>query len=372
MTTPGDQAILVCAGEPSGDIHGAPVVAALRAGYPGVTLEGCGGSRMAGAGLELLAGIEHLSAMGFLEVLGAVPRHTALLRRLVGQARAGRYRLAILIDYPGFHLRLGPALRRAGVPVLLYIAPQLWAWRPGRMSRLRKAADRLAVVLPFEAGWFGARGMPARFVGHPLLDLPRPERRQARASLELTPDGGVLGIFPGSRKRDIERHWPLFREVASRMMAEGRCTSAIVAGTAEGAYPDAGPIRVIRERPELVFSAATAALVKSGTSTLDATLAGTPMVVGYRSSWSTYAIARRLMTVDRISLVNLVAQQDVVPEFWHLPISAREVGDALAPLLDPASLEHRDQVDRLAMVSRLLGTSGAANRVVELAGELLA
>lgn len=369
--TPGeDQAILVSAGEPSGDVHGAPVVAELRKRYPGVKLEGPGGPRMATMGLEIITGIEQLSAMGFLEVVRSVPRHAALLRQLVAKAKAGRYRFAILIDYPGFHLRLGEALRKAGIPVLIYIAPQLWAWRPGRLKRLTRAADRLAVILPFEVEWFGGRGLSARFVGHPLLDQIRPGPGPALESLALTPDSRVLGIFPGSRNREIAAHWPLFREVANRMLAEGRCTSVIVAGTSEGEYPDPGAIRVVRGQADEVFAASTAALVKSGTSTLEAALVATPMVVAYQSSRSTYAIARRLMTVDRISLVNLVAGQDVVPEFWHLPISAREIGDALAPLLDPDSPEHRAQLSGLAAVSQRLGTPGAARRVVELAGEL--
>lgn len=372
MTSREDQAILVSAGEPSGDLHGAPVVAALREQYPGMKLEGPGGPRMKAMGLEIVTGIDQLSAMGFLEVVRSVPRHAALLRHLAAKAKRGRYRLAILIDYPGFHLRLGEALRRAGVPVLIYIAPQLWAWRPGRLSRLRRAADCLGVVLPFEAEWFGSRGIPAQFVGHPLLDRSFPSRAQALEGLAQTPDSRVLGIFPGSRTREIAAHWPLFREVARRMLAEGRCSSALVAGTADGEYPDPGPIGILRQQPEQVLAASTAALVKSGTTTLEAALMGTPMVVAYQSSRSTYGIARRLMTVDRISLVNLVAGQDVVPEFWHLPISARETGDALAPLLDRGSPEHRAQLSGLASVSQRLGTPGAARRVVELAGELLA
>jgi lipid-A-disaccharide synthase len=372
MSGAGGQGILVCAGEPSGDLHGAPLVTALRAGFPGALLEGCGGPRMAASGLQVVAGIDRLSAIGFLEAVRTVPRHVALLRRLVAAGRAGRYQLAILIDYPGFHLRLGEALRRAGVRVLYYVAPQLWAWRPGRIGRLKRAVDRLAVVLPFEADWFGSRGVDCRFVGHPLLDQPGPDRGVARRELEMTPEARVLGIFPGSRTREIERNWPLFREVARRMMAEGRCTSAIVAGTQDGHYPGAGEIRVVRNRPDVVLGAATAVLVKSGTSTLEAALAGTPMVVGYRSGWSTYAIARRLMTVDRISLVNLVAGQDVVPEFWHLPVSPAAVGDALAPLLDPGSVEHGAQLAALRRVRERLGSPGAAGRVAELAGELLA
>ncbi len=370
MSSPPGRAILVSAGEPSGDSHGAPVVAALRQQFPGLRLEGCGGPRMAAMGLDVLTGIDRLSAMGFLEVARAIPRHGMLLRRLVRQATAGRYRLAILIDYPGFHLRLGRALRQAGVPVIQYIAPQLWAWRPGRLAALRNAISRLAVILPFEADWFARRGLPARFVGHPLLDRLRPDRGRARVTLRLALDDRVLGIFPGSRPAEIAQNWPLFRQVAVRMMAEGRCTSAIVAGTAQGRYPDPGPIRVVREQPEMVMAAATAALIKSGTSTLEAALCQTPMVVGYRARRSTYAIARRLMTVDRISLVNLVAGEDLVPEFWHLPLSAGEIGDALAPLLDHDTAEHRAQRAGLEGVRRRLGSPGAASRVVELAGEL--
>jgi lipid-A-disaccharide synthase len=334
-------------------------------------LEGVGGPRMAATGLRLLAGIEQLSALGFVEAARTVPRHVALARRLVAAARQGRYRLAILIDYPGFHLRLGEMLRRTGVPVLYYVAPQLWAWRPGRIPRLRRAVDRLAVILPFEVDWFRSRGIESRFVGHPLLDHSWPDRAQAREALHLPLEGRVLGIFPGSRTQEIKRHWPLFRAVAHRMMAEGRCTSAIVAGTADGAYPDGEGIRVVRGRAGEVLAATTAALIKSGTATLEAALAGTPMVVAYRSSWSTYTIARRLMTVDRISLVNLVAGQDIVPEFWHRPLRATELADAMSPLLDPATVEHAAQQTGLGVVRERLGTPGAADRVAEMAEALV-
>lgn len=372
MTGRDGRAILVSAGEPSGDLHGAPVVAALRERFPGVAIEGCGGPRMAAMGLDVQMGIDRLSAMGFLEIVRTVPRHAALLGRLRRAARAGRYRLAILVDYPGFHLRLGAALRAAGVPVLQYVAPQLWAWRPGRAAALRNAVSGLAAILPFEPEFFAARGIPARFVGHPLLDRARAGPEAARQALGLARDAPVLGIFPGSRPGEIARNWPLFRAVARRMLEEGRCAAVLVAGTAEGAYPGAGSMRVIRDGSGQVMAAATAALVKSGTTTLEGALAGTPMVVAYRTRRSTYAIARRLIQVDRISLVNLVAGRDVVPEFWHLPLSASEMGDALVPLLDRASAAAQAQREGLASVRERLGTPGAASRVVQLAEELLA
>lgn len=372
MTDTSPRRILVSAGEPSGDGYGAEVVAALRATRPDLECEGPGGPAMARAGLTVRCPVERLSAIGFAEVVRTVPRHLRLLRELARDARAGRYAAAVLIDYPEFHLRLGRALRRAGVPVVWYVAPQLWAWWPGRLPRLRSATDRLAVVLPFEASWFGARGLPAEFVGHPLLDRPWPAREEARAALRLPADARVLGIFPGSREAEVARNWPLFRDVGKQMLAEGRATRAIVAGTAGGYYPDAAPLVIQRDRPDQVLAAATAALVKSGTTTLEAACVGTPVVVAYRASFSTYLIARRVLTAEFISLVNLVAGRAVVPEFWHLPVRADEVAAAMRPLLDAASAEHEGQRAALAGVRAALGRPGAAGRVATMALEQLA
>lgn len=322
---------------------------------------------MAAAGANIRYPVERLSAMGFAEVLATVPRHVRLFRDLNRDARAGRYAAAILIDYPGFHLRLGRALRRAGVPVVWYIAPQLWAWRPGRLAGLRAAADRVAVVLPFETAWFGERDVAVEFVGHPLLDRAWCTKAAAREQLGIPPDAAVLGMFPGTREAEVTRNWPLFRDVGTRMLAEGRATRVIVAGTAGGYYPDSGTLTVQRDRPDLVMAAATAVLLKSGSTGLEAAWMRTPMVVAYRSSWSTYAIARRVLTVRWISLANLIAGRKVVPEFWHLPVRAEDVGDALRPLLDSSSAEHQAQLVELERIRSQLGPPGAATRVATMA-----
>ncbi len=322
------------------------------------------------AGADLVARVDQLSALGFLEVLQALPRHLGLLGRLSQRARE-RYDLAILIDYPGFHLRLGERLRGAGVPVLQYVAPQLWAWRPGRARQLCRAADRLAVILPFEPAWFEHRGIPCRFVGHPLLDEPLPCQAQAREALRIPPSERVLGIFPGSRRSEVSRNWPLFRGVGQRLLERGRCQRVLVAGTAHEAYPGGEGFEIHRHAARLVLAAATAALIKSGTTTLEAACIGTPMVVGYRASWSTQAIARRLMTVDSISLVNLILPQPVVPEFWRWPLREGRLAAALEPLLDPGSVQHREQREALSRVQASLGSPGAAARVADLALTLL-
>lgn len=364
--------IFVSAGEPSGDLHGAGVVRALRERFPDATIEALGGPRMAQAGATLRYRMEGLAAFGVVEIVSKLGAHLRLLRALRQDFRAGRYDLVILIDYPGFHLRVAEAARAAGTKVLYYIAPQLWAWRPERARRLAAAVDRLAVVLPFEQPFFGRLGLRSEYVGHPLVDrAPAPSRASARESLDIAPGSRVIGLFPGSRAQEIRRLWVPFRDAAARLLAEGRCDRVIVAGTEWGQYPDAGAAEILRGDPSRLLAAANAALVKSGTTTLEAALAGTPMVVAYKVHPLTYHVFQRLRTVEWVSLVNLVAGREVVPELLQHRAEAGPLADALRPLLDADDPRTRAQHEGFALVRHRLGAPGATTRVVGLAGELL-
>jgi len=372
MTSPQAPRIFVSAGEPSGDLHGAAVVRALRARHPGAVIEALGGPHMAAAGATIRYPMEGLAAFGLVEVVTKLGAHLRLLRALKSDFRAGRYDLAILIDYPGFHVRVAEAARAAGTKVLYYIAPQLWAWRPGRARRFASAVDRLAVVLPFEQRFFGELGLRSEYVGHPLVDREGwPTREEDRARLGLAPGSRVLGLFPGSRTQEVRRLWGPFRDAALRMLEEGRCDRVLVAGTPGGDYPDPGPLRITVGDPIPVFAASDAALAKSGTTTLEAALAGVPMVVAYKVHPLTFLMFQRLRTVRWVSLVNLVAEREVVPEMLQHRAEAGSLADALRPLLDPRDPRTVAQREGLALVRERLGAPGATTRVVALADELL-
>lgn len=364
--------VFLSAGEPSGDLHGGAVVKELRSAEPDIVIEALGGPQVAAAGAAVRHPMERYTVLGFVEVLGKIPAHLRLLRRLEHQFRAGAYDLALLIDYPGFNVRVAEAAHRHGVKVLYYIAPQLWAWRPERAKRLAGAVDRLAAVLPFEPAFFARHGIRAEYVGHPLLDRPAPpSRSEARRGLGIGAEERVLGIFPGSRAQETARLWPPFRDAARRLLATRACDRVVVAGTTDGQYPGAESFLLHRGAPRSVFACADAALAKSGTTTLEAALADVPMVVAYRVNPLTYWLARRLITVPWISLVNLVAEAPVVEELIQQAATPERLADAVTPLLHPEHPKTRAQRDGLRRVRERLGGGGAAAKVAGIAAELL-
>jgi lipid-A-disaccharide synthase len=266
-------------------------------------------------------------------------------------------------------MKLAAAARRAGVPVVYYITPQVWAWGAGRLPRLARLITKAAVILPFEADLLRAHGIDATFVGHPLLDRARdlPDRGTARARLALGPNEPVLALFPGSRRQEIERHLDDFVAVARRLEA-GLPGLRVVVSVAPGITVDPArcPYRQVADASLVVLRAADAALCKSGTTTLEAAVAGCPLVVAYRTSRWTHAVARRLVRIPHIGLVNVVAGRAVAPEFVQDALVPAAVAEALRPLLDHQQPQRQNMVAALEEVRRQLGEPGAAERTAAL------
>ena len=365
--------ILILAGEASGDLHGAKLAERLRLVRPDLALVGTGGERMAQAGVTLLAQAE--GGVGFVEVIRHLPRHWRLLNALRTRFAKGNVALVILIDYPGFNMRVAAAAKAAGIPVLYYITPQVWAWKAGRLKTMAEVITRAAVILPFEEALLRAHRIDATFVGHPLLDRAQtmPDRAEARRRIGLPVDGEVLALFPGSRPEEIRRHLSDFVAVA-RQLEERRPGLRVVVSVAPTIDLGAAalPFPMVRSASFDVLRAADVALCKSGTTTLEAAVAGCPCAIVYRTSPISYMIAKRLVKIAHIGLLNIVAGRRVAPEFVQDDFEPVRVADALMPLFDITSAERLAMLAGLAEVRGRLGTPGASDRVAEMASEMVA
>jgi lipid-A-disaccharide synthase len=374
--TPASQrpVIFLSAGEPSGDLHGAALARAIRRRIPDARLIGLGGPRMAAEGTELLAGLDELAVMGLAEVLKHLPYFIRLRRRVFETLARERVDLVVPIDYPGFNLRLAHHARELGVPVLYFIAPQVWAWHASRAKTLARDTDRIAVILPFEEEFLREAGGNASFVGHPLLDAATPAgpRAEWAARLGLDAERPVLALFPGSRRQEVERHLELFSAAAAevvRSRSEVQPVIAAAPGLDRSLF--AGAAWPLADDTGALLRHATAALVKSGTTTLEAAISGTPFAVVYRMNRLTFQIARRLVRVPHIALANLVAGERLAPEFVQDDAQPDRLAAALLDLLDPDSPTRIRMVTGFERIRDLLGQGGAADRVAEMAVELL-
>ena len=354
-------------------MHAAPVVVALRHHLPGIQVDALGGPALARAGATIRHATAPRAVMGLVEVLTSLPRHLALLRHLDQEFRGRKYDLLLAIDYPGFNLRLAERATRNGVPVVYYIPPKHWATSSRLTPRFARAVSRVACILPFEPEYFRSYGIRAEFVGHPLLDRePAPSRDPARRALGIGPAERVVALFPGSRRQEIDQMWPAFRDTGKRLLAAHTVDRVLVATLAGRSYPEPGDASLVGDQPALVWASADAALVKSGTATLEGALASVPMVVAYRMNRFTGWVARRMIRVPWISLVNLIAKRAIVPELLQDDVNPEALHLAVAPLLERHSPAAARQLAGFREIQSMLGERGAAERVAGMCRELLA
>ncbi|MBI3098276.1 MAG: lipid-A-disaccharide synthase [Planctomycetes bacterium] len=320
--------ILIVAGEPSGDLHGARLARALVEADPAVRLLGAGGPKMKAAGVELRVETTRHAVTGIVEVLGGLSEFRRWHHRLVQTVQRDRPEAVVCIDFPDFNLRFAETAAALGTRLVYYICPQVWAWRKGRVRAIRRLFSRVLCIFPFEEAFYGKHGVPAKWVGHPLIDAlaEAPPPADLRRELGIPAEAPLIACLPGSRTSEVRRHWPIFRE-AARRVAGAHPETRFVCAAAEDLPDEAlaeghGPrveIARVRGRTRDVLHAATMAWVASGTATVEAALAGTPMIVVYRIHPATWAALLPLVKVPHIAMANLVANRRLVPELvqWN-------------------------------------------------------
>jgi lipid-A-disaccharide synthase len=364
---------MLSVGEASGDLHGATLCRALRALEPDVRLVGMGGGRMAAAGVEVILDPTAHAAVGTSEALGRIPSLYRAYRLMGQRLRDERPRALVLIDFPEFNLRLARRARRAGVPVVYFVPPQLWAWRRGRVRQMAERVSQVLAVFPFEAALYEHHHVPVEFVGHPLLDvLPLDlARDEARRRIQADPGHSLIGLLPGSRREEIARLLPPMLDAARRLAAaDGR--RRFVLGLAptvpreqvQAHLRAAGgpPIELLSGHTYELMVAADVLLIASGTATLEAALLGTPMVLCYRVSRTTELIARMLTHVEWIGLPNLIAGRVVAPELIQAQVTGERLAVEAGRLLDEDPVAATAQRAAFKEVRARLGEPGVGRR----------
>jgi lipid-A-disaccharide synthase len=369
--------LLISAGEASGDMYAARLARALKQRVD-VELFGMGGPNMRAAGVDIVADYSEVSVVGITEILSHLPSLVRAMRRLVSEAERRKPQLAILTDFPGFHLRLARKLRPLGIRNVYYICPQFWAWRPWRAKIVRRRFAKALCIFPFEEKFYSGAGVPTEFIGHPLVGAVHASQGRAAFCQEqgLDPSQAVVTVLPGSRSAELRQHLPVIREACERIAREIKTQFVIAAAHEKDAvmlregWPAQLTVRVVEGRTYNALAAADAAIVSSGTATVEAALLDAPMVVVYRVTALTALLAKPLVRTPFFSMVNLIAGRQVVPELIQSDFTPERVASEILSLLrDPGA---RAKVrEGLAEVRQRLGPAGAVERAADAVAELL-
>ena len=350
----------ILAGEASGDILGSRILAALRSQYDEVIVEGIGGPLMQAQGLDSMFPMERLSVMGFVEPLKRLPELLRIRAAVFAHFRDNPPDVFVGIDAPDFNLRLELKLRQAGVTTAHLVSPSVWAWRRGRIKKIKRAVDLMLCLFPFETAIYRQHGIPVRFVGHPLADEIglRPDQAGARAALGLAPEGRLLALLPGSRAAEVRLLAPLFLQAAQQLWQDHPQLSFVIPAANElrlaeleqllEAYPGL-PVTLLAGQSAQAMAAADAVLLASGTATLEAMLLKRPMVVAYRMGALSWFLVSRLVTTEYAALPNVLAGKALVPELIQHAATPRAMVAALQPLLTdgPAALQQLQEFDAI-------------------------
>jgi lipid-A-disaccharide synthase len=363
--------LLLSAGEASGDMYAARLASALKQ-RADVEIFGMGGSQMRAAGVDIVTDYSEVSVVGITEILSHLPSLIRAMRRLVAEAKHRKPALAILTDFPGFHLRLARKLKGLGIRNAYYICPQFWAWRPWRVRVVRRRFAQAFCIFPFEKKFYGDAGVPVEFIGHPLVGAVKPSVDRATFLREqsLDPTRPVVAVLPGSRTAELNQHLPVLREACLRIYRETQAQFVVAAAHSEttaslreGWAPEL-PLRIVEGYTYDALAAADTAIVSSGTATIETALLDVPMVVVYRLTPLTALLAKPLVRTPFFGMVNLIAEKCVVPELIQSDFTPERVSaEVLRLLREPTTREAMRT--NLAEVRRRLGPPGAVERAAD-------
>jgi lipid-A-disaccharide synthase len=370
-------AILLSAGEASGDMYAARLARALEARLQ-VHLFGMGGPQMRAAGVEIITDYSEVAVLGITEILKHLPSLRRAMKRIVLEAEKRRPALAILTDFPGFHLRLARKLQPRGIQNVYYVCPQFWAWRPWRAKLVRRRFVKALCIFPFEETFFREAGVAAEFIGHPLVGAVEAtkDRKQFCQALGLDASRTVVTILPGSRAGELAHHLPVLQEACGRIHAKKPAQFVVAAAhpkiveQVRSGWPSGLTLRFVEGETYNALSAADAAILSSGTATVEAALLNVPMVVVYRVSPLTAILARPLVRTPHFAMVNLIAEKELVPELVQNEFTPEMVaGETLRLLQDPN--RRASQREGFAEVRKRLGPPGAVERAAEAIARLV-
>jgi len=372
---------MIIAGEASGDLYGAHLVLAMKRLAPDLNFFGLGGLEMEEVGVTVLFQLSAMAVVGMTEVIPRIGYILRALRELKRALRSSPPDLLILIDYPGFNLNLAKKARALGIPVLYYIPPQVWAWWRGRVRKIVRRVDRVAVILPFEEEFYQRFGLSVEYVGHPLMDLPLPggSKKRIREALGISHEKGpILGLLPGSRAEEVVKMMPAMigaAEIISRYYPRLHCILPLASTVREDVvkpYVENATIDVTIGRSDTreLLKIADVALVASGTATLEAAIMETPMIITYKVSGLSYILGRFLAKVSHIGLVNLIAGRTVVPELIQGEATAFRLAEEALAILKNNGLR-AEMKRQLRSIRKQLGQGDASRKTASIAGEMM-
>jgi len=370
---PSPPELLIIAGERSGDTYGAALVSELKAASPECVVYGIGGEKMRAAGMEIIHDITEMAVVGFVEVIRNFSHFRNIFVEMVKLARDRRPDAVILIDYPGFNLRYARRLKKLGLRVIYYISPQLWAWGQKRVGQIKRDIAKMLVIFPFEEEFYRRHGVEVTFVGHPMIDWLKPgmSREQVRSRIGINSETKIIGLLPGSREAEMKRLLPVMLQAADIIKQRFGDVSFVLPPATSALETLAGKLIDCHDgTPQVeiwggdvydVMHAADAAMVCSGTATLETGCFGTPMVVLYKINMLTYLIAKRLVNVPNIGMINLMAEKQLVPELIQKDVAPQTIADEILKMLTDNDYRHALS-GQLLEVKGKLGPPGASKR----------